>query len=102
LGGAAGLFAGHKVNHGILGTVGGAIAGSLLEDQVKKHESHGLGDGLLGRHHEREGHHHHHHDHRHHSHSRSRSRSGSRSDNGSGFFRDNSRENEHKHHHHEY
>lgn len=34
-GAAAGGFAGHKVNHGFLGTVGGAIAGSVLEDKFK-------------------------------------------------------------------
>jgi len=37
-GGAAGAFGGHKVHHGFLGSVGGAIAGSVLEDQYKKHE----------------------------------------------------------------
>lgn len=36
-GGAAGGFAGHKVNHGFLGTIGGAIIGSIAEDAVKKH-----------------------------------------------------------------
>lgn len=42
-GGAAGGFAGHKMNHGFLGTVGGAIAGSMLEDGMtkdKKHKKH--------------------------------------------------------------
>lgn len=34
-GGAAGGFAGHKMNHGILGTLGGAVAGSMLEDKFK-------------------------------------------------------------------
>jgi hypothetical protein len=34
-GGAAGGFAGHKVNHGFLGTIGGAVAGSMLEDAYK-------------------------------------------------------------------
>lgn len=39
-GGAAGGFAGHKMNHGFLGTVGGAIAGSMLEDKFKKDKKH--------------------------------------------------------------
>jgi len=34
-GGAAGGFAGHKMNNGILGTLGGAVAGSMLEDKFK-------------------------------------------------------------------
>jgi hypothetical protein len=34
-GGAAGSFAGHKANHGFLGTIGGAVAGSMLEDAYK-------------------------------------------------------------------
>lgn len=38
-GGAAGGFAGHKVNHGFLGTIGGAIIGSIAEDAVKKHRN---------------------------------------------------------------
>ncbi|PYH94000.1 CNVH-domain-containing protein [Aspergillus ellipticus CBS 707.79] len=37
-GGAAGGFAGHKVNHGILGTIGGAMMGSVAEDGFKKHK----------------------------------------------------------------
>ncbi|RDW92875.1 putative glutamine-serine-proline rich protein [Aspergillus mulundensis] len=36
-GGAAGAYAGHQVNHGILGTIGGAIVGSLGEDAIKQH-----------------------------------------------------------------
>lgn len=36
-GGAAGAYGGHKVNHGFLGTIGGAVAGSMLEDAYKKH-----------------------------------------------------------------
>ncbi|RAL09262.1 putative glutamine-serine-proline rich protein [Aspergillus homomorphus CBS 101889] len=36
-GGAAGAFAGHKVNHGFLGAIGGALTGSVAEDAVKKH-----------------------------------------------------------------
>jgi hypothetical protein len=35
-GGAVGAYGGHKVNHGFLGAVGGAIAGSLAEDALKK------------------------------------------------------------------
>ena len=35
-GGAAGAFGGHKVGHGFLGTIGGAILGSLTEDYAKK------------------------------------------------------------------
>ncbi|KAJ9658494.1 hypothetical protein H2198_003646 [Neophaeococcomyces mojaviensis] len=39
LGGAAGGgFIGHKTCHGFLGTVGGAIVGSLTEDWAKKHK----------------------------------------------------------------
>ncbi|KAF5016809.1 hypothetical protein F66182_11387, partial [Fusarium sp. NRRL 66182] len=34
LGGAAGMFAGHKVNHGLLGTIGGAIMGTIPPDMV--------------------------------------------------------------------
>jgi len=37
-GGVAGGYGGHKLHHGFLGGVGGAIAGSMLEDQYKKHE----------------------------------------------------------------
>lgn len=37
-GGAAGAYGGHKVHHGFLGTIGGAIAGSLAEDAYKNHE----------------------------------------------------------------
>lgn len=35
-GGLAGGFTGHKLNHGFLGSVGGAIIGSLIEYQLKK------------------------------------------------------------------
>ena len=35
-GGAVGAYGGHKVHHGFLGAVGGAIAGSLAEDALKK------------------------------------------------------------------
>lgn len=38
-GGAAGAYAGHQVHHGILGTIGGAITGSLAEDAMK-HKNH--------------------------------------------------------------
>lgn len=37
-GGAAGGYTGHKANHGFLGTIGGAIVGSLAEDAMKKHK----------------------------------------------------------------
>ncbi|KAL4904375.1 CVNH domain-containing protein [Aspergillus multicolor] len=36
-GGAAGAYAGHQVNHGVLGTLGGAIVGSLGQDAIKQH-----------------------------------------------------------------
>ncbi|KAF2666669.1 CNVH-domain-containing protein [Microthyrium microscopicum] len=36
-GGAAGGYAGHKMHHGIIGTVGGAYAGHKLEDAYKNH-----------------------------------------------------------------
>lgn len=36
-GGAAGAYGGHKVNHGFIGGIGGAVAGSMLEDAYKKH-----------------------------------------------------------------
>ena len=47
-GGAAGAFGGHKVGHGVLGALGGAILGSLTEDYAKKgkngkHGKHGHG-----------------------------------------------------------
>lgn len=35
-GGAAGAYGGHQVNHGFLGGIGGAVAGSVLEDAYKK------------------------------------------------------------------
>ncbi|PLB34775.1 putative glutamine-serine-proline rich protein [Aspergillus candidus] len=35
-GGAGGAWAGHQVNHGILGTIGGALTGSVAEDAIKK------------------------------------------------------------------
>jgi hypothetical protein len=37
-GGAAGAFGGHKAGHGFLGSIGGAIIGSLAEDYAKKNE----------------------------------------------------------------
>lgn len=40
-GGAAGAWGGHKVHHGFLGTIGGAIAGSLAEDALKKNRKNG-------------------------------------------------------------
>ncbi|TKA78858.1 hypothetical protein B0A55_03811 [Friedmanniomyces simplex] len=36
-GGAAGAYGGHQMNHGFLGGIGGAVAGSMLEDAYKKH-----------------------------------------------------------------
>jgi len=36
-GGAAGGYAGHKMNHGFLGALGGAYAGHKLEDAYKDH-----------------------------------------------------------------
>ncbi|RMZ79381.1 hypothetical protein DV738_g3411, partial [Chaetothyriales sp. CBS 135597] len=51
-GGAAGAYGGHKVNHGFLGAIGGAITGSMAEDAIKKHKKK---DG----HHEHSGHHEH-------------------------------------------
>ncbi|EAL86985.1 hypothetical protein KXX33_000892 [Aspergillus fumigatus] len=37
-GGAVGAYAGHQVHHGVLGTIGGAITGSVAEDAIKKHK----------------------------------------------------------------
>jgi hypothetical protein len=36
-GGAVGAYGGHQINHGFLGAVGGAFAGSKLEDFGKDH-----------------------------------------------------------------
>jgi hypothetical protein len=33
-------FGGHKVNHGVLGAIGGAIVGSLAQDALKKKDKH--------------------------------------------------------------
>lgn len=45
LGAAAGAFGGHhfgkQAGHGFLGTIGGAIAGSFLEDKFKDSRKHG-------------------------------------------------------------
>ncbi|KAJ5224720.1 uncharacterized protein N7469_008223 [Penicillium citrinum] len=79
-GGAAGYYFGHKKDHGLLGAIGGAIIGNLLEDKVKKHERSSSPSSSHGSHHSHHshhshlghGHHHHHHSHRH---SRSRSHS---------------------------
>ncbi|KAJ0418252.1 CVNH domain-containing protein [Aspergillus carlsbadensis] len=38
-GGAAGAYAGHKAHHGVLGTLGGALVGSLTEDAIKNKTS---------------------------------------------------------------
>lgn len=41
-GGALGGYGGHRKNHGFLGTIAGAIAGSKLEDKFKEsHHGHG-------------------------------------------------------------
>ncbi len=40
-GGAAGAWGGHKAGHGFLGSIGGAIVGSLTEDYAKKHHKQG-------------------------------------------------------------
>lgn len=49
LGAAAGAFGGHKLGksggHGLLGTVGGAIMGSILEDKFKEKKHHGKSSG---------------------------------------------------------
>jgi hypothetical protein len=37
-GGAAGAYAGHEMNHGVLGALGGAFAGHKLEDAYKDHD----------------------------------------------------------------
>ena len=37
-GGLAGGFAGHQANHGFLGTLGGAVLGSFVEDKLKKYK----------------------------------------------------------------
>lgn len=39
-GGAAGAYAGHKVNHGFLGALGGAFAGHKLQDAISDHNKH--------------------------------------------------------------
>ena len=39
-GGAAGAYAGHKVNHGFLGALGGAFAGHKLQDAIHDHNKH--------------------------------------------------------------
>ncbi|KAL9109841.1 MAG: hypothetical protein Q9227_005544 [Pyrenula ochraceoflavens] len=44
-GGAAGAFFGHKQGHGVLGTIGGAIMGSLAQDKFKDHGKHGKHHG---------------------------------------------------------
>ncbi|KAI4147359.1 MAG: hypothetical protein LQ340_005594 [Diploschistes diacapsis] len=40
-GGAAGAFGGHKMHHGVLGGLGGAVAGSMLEDHFKHKKEEG-------------------------------------------------------------
>lgn len=79
-GGAAGYYFGHKKNHGLLGALGGAIIGNLLEHKLEdggRHSSHEHGH----RHRHGHGGHHHHH----HRHSRSRSHSRHREEEHSWF-----------------
>jgi small subunit ribosomal protein S2 len=40
MGGIAGRYAGKSTNHGLLGTVGGAILGSITQDKLKKKPGH--------------------------------------------------------------
>ncbi|KIY02665.1 uncharacterized protein Z520_01130 [Fonsecaea multimorphosa CBS 102226] len=49
-GGAAGAFGGHKVGHGVLGALGGAILGSLTEDYAKKNKKHSNKPGKHNKH----------------------------------------------------
>jgi predicted lipid-binding transport protein (Tim44 family) len=44
-GGVAGHYLGKNTGHGFLGTVGGAILGSLMEDKVKAKKKHGKHHG---------------------------------------------------------
>lgn len=44
-GGTAGYFLGKKANHGFIGTIGGAMLGSFLEDKHKDHKHHGQQGG---------------------------------------------------------
>lgn len=44
-GGAGGAFLGHKAGHGFLGTIGGAIMGSIAEDMAKKKKGSHSGGG---------------------------------------------------------
>jgi hypothetical protein len=48
LGGAAGAYFGHKKGHGVLGAIGGAIAGNFLGEQVKEKKHHGGGSSWGG------------------------------------------------------
>ena len=47
---------GHQANHGILGTIGGAIIGSIAEDKLKKRKEEKKQEEQYGH-----GHSHHHH-----------------------------------------
>lgn len=40
-GGAAGAYGGHKIGHGFIGTIAGAILGSKAEDAAKERHKHG-------------------------------------------------------------
>jgi len=46
-GGAAGAFGGHKLGHGFIGAIAGAVMGSAAEDKLKakKHKQGGQGGG---------------------------------------------------------
>jgi hypothetical protein len=48
-GGAAGAFGGHKLGHGFIGAIAGAVLGSAAEDKLKdKHNKHNQGGGGSG------------------------------------------------------
>ncbi|PLN84340.1 hypothetical protein BDW42DRAFT_162954 [Aspergillus taichungensis] len=95
LGGATGLYLGHKKGHGILGAVGGALLGNFIGDRLEEHggkEEHHGGRHGHGHRHGRRRHRHHHHGHGHshshshgHSHGHSHHRSRSRHDTSSGY-----------------
>ncbi|GAB7337447.1 hypothetical protein MBLNU457_g2786t1 [Dothideomycetes sp. NU457] len=46
---AVGGYGGHQVNHGIIGAVGGAVAGSMLEDHMKDKKKKKKKHGIFGR-----------------------------------------------------
>ncbi|KAK0273661.1 hypothetical protein LTR35_012098 [Friedmanniomyces endolithicus] len=49
-GGAVGAYGGHQVHHSFLGGIGGAVAGSMLEDAYKKHNKPDKKDNRRGSH----------------------------------------------------